>query len=179
MIDSTRVRSGLAAVGLVLLTACLDKPTTPPAIPAPIASISVGGPLTGSFPSIPVIVLCDDPNVPGCVLTITGHVSAPIIAVNIVFPAAPTVGTFAADDANADATLDVSESLTPGSGHWNAHRPLGSSTVAGGYTLVVQSVDPPIVQNGRNVYVIHATLDATLSPTGSTAGGDLTMHIVF
>jgi hypothetical protein len=179
MIDSTRVRSRLAAAGLVLLTACLDKPTTPPAIPAPIASITVGGPLTGSLPSIPVIVLCDDPSTPGCVLTITGNVSAPIVVVNMTFPDAPTTGTFAASDANANATLDVSETLTPGSGHWNAHRPLGSSTTAGDYTLLVGSVDAPVVQNGRRVYVIHATLDASLAATGSTTGGDLTMHIVF
>jgi hypothetical protein len=174
------MRSRLSAVGLVFLAACLDKPTTPPAIPAPIATITVSGALTGSFSSIPVIVICDDPSTPGCVLTITGNVSAPVITADVYSTGAPTTGTFVSTASDAHAAIDVFETSTPGSSHWAASRVPGFRTSdTGDYTLVVQSVDAPVVQNGRHVYVIHATLDATLAPTGSTAGGSLMMHIVF
>src|SRR5438874_41376 len=154
------------ASGLLALAACsLGKTDAPTGIPAPVAAITVGGAVTGSFSSIPVVVVCDDPSTPGCVLTITATTSAPIITADLFFAGAPMTGTFTAGDAGAHAAIDYTETSTPGSNHWRASR--GTVTAnSGSYTLVVSSVSDPVVQNGRHVYVAHATLDATLNAVG-------------
>jgi hypothetical protein len=167
----------LAAITSMAAACSLDTTSTQQTpLVGPTGTIALSGTIAGNFGTLPIVIRCAGAGTSSCTLGIVSQGSTPYFVATVYFPAAPAVRTYASADADAHATIGVGDSFGAGARSWHASVFQGSGS--GSYSLVVTEVSAPSQGVGGLEYLIHGTLDATMTGTPPTTG-TVSAHVVF